>query len=270
MQYKIFDAHAHVYPDKIADKAVKAIGDFYNIPMEKDGTVDGLIEAWTKDGVRYAQKCLIHSTATTAKQVRPINDFIAGIVKEHDCFVGFGTLYTELTEEETFEEAQRMLDIGLMGVKMHPDFQKFYVDGVEAWKMYRATQGRLPILFHAGDTRYGYSSPERIAVVAKTFPKQTVIAAHFGGYTEWYKVIDVYKGLDNVYFDTCSSLAYISPEKAKEIIDALGAEKFLFGTDYPMWDPFEEVERFMRIPLTDREREMILGKNAENLLGIKL
>ena len=45
MSYKIFDAHAHVYPDKIADKAVKAIGDFYGIPMEKDGTVEGLIDA---------------------------------------------------------------------------------------------------------------------------------------------------------------------------------------------------------------------------------
>lgn len=270
MNYKIFDAHAHVYPDKIADKAVKAIGDFYNIPMEKNGTVDGLIEAWTKDGVCYVSKCLIHSTATVARQVKSINDFISGIVKGSDRFVGFGTLHTELSEEETFEEAQRMLDIGLMGVKMHPDFQKFYVDGDDAQKMYLATQGRLPILFHAGDTRYGYSSPERIAATARRYPKQIIIAAHFGGYTEWYKVIDVYKGLDNVYFDTCSSLAYISPDQAKSIIDALGAEKFLYGTDYPMWDPLEELDRFMKIPLTEREREMILGRNAENLLGIKL
>ena len=270
MSYKIFDAHAHVYPEKIAEKAVKAIGEFYGISMQNDGTVDGLIEAWTKDGVRYASKCLIHATATTPHQVKSINDFISSNVLSHDCFVGFGTLHTGLTEEETFEEARRMLEIGLKGVKMHPDFQKFYTDGEEAQKMYRATQGRLPILFHAGDTRYGYSSPERIAAVAKRYPKQIVIAAHFGGYTEWDKVVDVYKGLDNVYFDTCSSLAYISREKAKSIIDALGAEKFLFGTDYPMWKPLEEIERFLNIPLSEREREMILGKNAEDLLNIKL
>ena len=270
MSYKIFDAHAHVYPDKIADKAVKAIGDFYGIPMEKDGTVEGLIAAWTKDGERIAGKCLIHATATTAHQVRSINDFIAKNVNAYDCFVGFGTLHTELTEEETFAEAERMLAIGLKGVKMHPDFQKFYADGEDAQKMYRATQGRLPILFHAGDTRYGYSSPERIAAVAKKYPRQTVIAAHFGGYTEWDKVVDVYKGLDNVYFDTCSSLAYLGAKKAKSIIDALGAEKFLFGTDYPMWDPIEELGRFLALPLTEREREAILGKNAERLLGIEL
>ena len=269
MDYKIFDAHAHVYPDKIAEKAVKAIGEFYGIPMEKNGTVEGLIDGWTKDGKRLASKCLIHATATTAHQVGSINDFIAGIIKD-DRFVGFGTLYTELTEEETFEEVERMLAIGLKGVKMHPDFQKFYADGESAQKMYRATQGKLPILFHAGDTRYGYSSPERIAAVAKRYPKQIVIAAHFGGYTEWDKVTDVYKGLDNVYFDTSSSLTYISKEKAKGIIDALGAERFLFGTDYPMWDPTEELGMFLSLPLTDREKETILGKNAEDLLGITL
>ena len=163
-----------------------------------------------------------------------------------------------------------MIAIGLKGVKMHPDFQKFKADREEADKMYRATEGRLPILFHAGDYRYDYSSPFRIANVAKKYPKQIVIAAHFGGYSEWDKVADAYKGLDNVYFDTCSSLPFLTKEKAKELIDTFGAEKFLFGTDYPMWAPLEELERFMALPLSEREREMILGKNAEDLLGIEL
>ena len=269
--YDIFDAHAHVYPNKIADRAVKAIGEFYDIPIQKNGTVEGLVEAWTdENGEKVAKKCLIHATATTPHQVKSINDFISGIVKNNKDFVGFGTLHTELTEEETFAEAQRMLDIGLKGVKLHPDFQKFNADCEAAKKMYRATEGRLPILFHAGDRRYGYSAPERIAAVAKAFPKQTVIAAHFGGYSEWEKVVDVYKGIDNVYFDTCSTLFALTPEKAKSIIDALGSERFLFGTDYPMWDPLEELGRFMRLPLSEKERVEILGKNAEELLGIKL
>ena len=270
MGYKIFDAHAHVYPDKIADRAVRAIGDFYDIPIQKNGTVEGLIEAWTKDGVRLASKCLIHATATTPHQVQSINNFISSNVKNYDCFVGFGTLHTGLSEEDLDAEVERMIAIGLKGVKMHPDFQEFYADGEDAQKMYRATEGRLPILFHAGDKRYGYSSPERIARVARIYKKQIVIAAHFGGYTEWESVVDAYKGLDNVYFDTCSTLAFISPIDARRIIDALGVEKFIFGTDYPMWAPLEELERFMRIPLSEKERELILGKNAENLLNISL
>lgn len=270
MGYKIFDAHAHVYPNKIADKAVRAIGDFYSVPIQKDGTVEGLIEAWTKDGKRLADKCLIHATATTPHQVQSINNFISSIVKEHDCFVGFGTLHTEMGEEELFLEVERMIGIGLKGVKMHPDFQKFVADGEAAEKMYRATRSRLPVLFHAGDYRYDYSSPFRIANVAKKYPEQIVIAAHFGGYSEWDKVVEAYKGLDNVYFDTCSSLPFLPIEKARKLIDIFGAERFLFGTDYPMWAPLEELERFFALPLTERERELILGKNAEDLLGIKL
>ena len=270
MSYKIFDAHAHVYPDKIADKAVKAIGEFYNVPIEKNGTVEGLLDGWKENGVSVAQKILIHATATTAHQVKSINDYISGIVKNDDSFVGFGTLYTELSEEDMFFEADRMLSIGLKGVKLHPDFQKFYADSEEACKIYRATQGKLPILFHAGDYRYGYSSPERIAAVAKKFPEQIIIAAHFGGYSEWDKVVDVYKGLSNVYFDTSSSLMFLSKEKAAAIIRELGAEKFLFGTDYPMWSPLGELERFLSLPLTEDERVLILGKNAEDLLKVKL
>lgn len=82
--------------------------------------------------------------------------------------------------------------------------------------------------------------------------------------------MDAYKGLDNVYFDTSSTLAFLSEEDAKKIIDALGAERFLFGTDYPMWAPLGELKRFMRLCLTERERELILAKNAENLLDIKV
>ena len=83
---------------------------------------------------------------------------------------------------------------------------------------------------------------------------------------DWYYL---YKGLDNVYFDTCSSLPFITPQKAKELIDLLGVEKFFFGTDFPMWDAVGELERFNKIPLTEKEREMIFSKNLKKLLKIK-
>ena len=41
-----------------------------------------------------------------------------------------------------------------------------------------------------------------------------------------------------------------------------------FGTDYPMWEPSEELDRFFRLPLTEEEQELILHKNAERLLQL--
>ena len=103
--------------------------------------------------------------------------------------------------------------------------------------------------------------------MAKEFKKVNFIGAHFGGYRCWHE-IDVYKGLDNVYYDTCSSLMFITSEKAKEIIDKLGSERFFFGTDFPMWDAVGELKRFNQIKLTEKEREGIFAKNIKNLLKI--
>ena len=61
---------------------------------------------------------------------------------------------------------------------------------------------------------------------------------------------------------------FISAERAREIIDMLGADKFFFATDFPMWDSKSEMERFNGIPLTEEEREMIFSGNIKRLLGV--
>ena len=52
------------------------------------------------------------------------------------------------------------------------------------------------------------------------------------------------------------------------MIRAHGVEKFLFATDFPMWDHKEELEKFNRLALTGEERDAILHKNAEKVLGL--
>ncbi len=262
---EIIDAHAHIYPEKIAEKATVAIGNFYDIEMEMSaGTVDRLIEDGKSAGVTGY---LVHSVATTAHQVHAINEFIRREMDAHSEFIGFMTLHQDMTEEEVINEVKWAKEKGFKGVKLHPDFQKFYIDEPVAEKFYRAVGENFPILFHTGDNRFEYSKPHRLANMAKKYPSVTFIAAHFGGYRCWDEV-EVYKGLKNVYFDTCSSLAFISTEKAKSIIDMLGAERFFFATDFPMWDASKELERFNKIPLDENEREMILSGNVKKLLKL--
>ena len=262
---EIIDAHAHIYPTKIAKKATDAIGEFYDIQMEMPaGTSDKLIEDGTKAGIsRY----LVHSCATKAQQVRAINQFIKEEMDKHPQFIGFMTLHQDLTEEEVYDEVIWALDNGFKGVKLHPDFQKFYIDDEEVEKFYRAVGDKLPILLHMGDDRYEFSKPIRLAKMAKKYAKVNFIGAHFGGYRCWNEV-DCYSGLDNVYFDTSSSLPFITSEYAKELMDKMGYEKFFFGTDFPMWDATKELERFNKIKLTERQRENILCYNIKNLLKI--
>ena len=259
----IIDAHAHIYPDKIAEKATEAIGNFYDIKMQEAGTTLRLLIEGKEAGV---DKFIVHSCATKASQVHAINEFIKNEAELHKEFIPFMTLHEDMSEEEMKKEVEWCKQNGFKGIKLHPDFQKFYIDGENAEKFYRASSG-LPILLHVGDDRYEYSKPNRLAKMARKYKEVNFIAAHFGGYRCWDD-IDVYFGLDNVYFDTCSSLMFITPEKAREIIDKLGVEKFFFATDFPMWEAKEELERFYSIPMTDSEREMVLSLNVKKLLKI--
>ena len=69
----IIDIHAHVFPDKIAEKASHGIEDFYGISVSNNGTLDRLLKVSDEAGV---DKIVIHSPATAAHQVVSINNYI--------------------------------------------------------------------------------------------------------------------------------------------------------------------------------------------------
>ena len=63
----VIDVHAHIYPDKIAAKAVAAVGKFYDYEeMSGGGTPDDLLEIVSPSPIT---RCIVHSVATTAKSV---------------------------------------------------------------------------------------------------------------------------------------------------------------------------------------------------------
>ena len=196
-----------------------------------------------------------------------MSEFIKREIEVHSEFIGFITLHQNLTDEEVESEVEWAIQNGFKGIKLHPDFQKFNIDDENAEKFYRAASGKLPILFHIGDDRYDFSNPKRLVNIAKKYPGTNFIAAHFGGYRCWDSA-ELYVGLKNVYFDTCSSLPFINTERAKEIIDMLGADRFFFATDFPMWDASGELERFNKIQLTEKEREDIFYNNAARFLHL--
>lgn len=265
---EIINAHAHIYPEKIAKKATDSIGIFYDIQMQLDvGQSEILLEKEKKAGV---SKFIVHSVATKKEQVSHINEFIYSEMQKHSEFIGFMTLHEDLTKEEIISEINLCVKRGFKGIKLHPDFQKFNIDSEEADKIYQAvieTNCNFPILFHTGDDRYDFSSPNRLVKVAKKYPNINFIGAHFGGYRRWNEV-EVYRGYKNIYFDTSSSLMFISKERARELINIFGAEKFFFGDDFPMWDISEELKRFFSLELSQEENEMILSKNIKKLLQI--
>lgn len=257
----IIDFHAHIYPEKIAVKASTAISDFYEgAPVRYTGTADELLESGSALGeVKY----VVHSAATTDAQVESVNNFILRECAAHPEFIGFGTIHPDYANFE--QELERIKAAGLKGIKLHPDFQKFPADTEKMDPIYKKiAELKLPVIFHAGDYRFDYSGPKRICNVHKKHPDLIIIAAHFGGYTQWDEAYEYLCGQD-VYFDTSSTLWKLPAEKAKAMIKKHGYEKFLFGSDYPMWRLPEEYESLKVLDLTPEQKEAVLYKNALEL-----
>ena len=262
----IIDIHTHVFPPKILKKAVASIGSFYDLQMHLDGTLQTLIDESIRAGITHS---VIFSTATVKKQVSSIHEFIHGLQEaSNGRLIGFGTLHPDMTFDEMQSEILHLQALHLRGIKLHPDFQKVPADSAAVFSIAQAAEGRLPIIIHAGDYRYDFSHPNQIRKLALAFPELIIIAAHFGGWSEWHKAPEALSGLPNVYVDTSSSLAFLSPEKAKELISCYGVDHVLFGSDYPMWGASEELSRLNRLGLCEKDMRMILYDNAAKLLAL--
>lgn len=257
------DFHCHAYPDAIAPKAANSIREFYHLGEDSlDGKVSSLLELGTQAGV---EEFVLLPVAIHPDRTRHINDFILSQLALEPRFYGFGTVHAAM--DALPEEVQYIMDRGLKGIKLHPDSQVFSIDDPRLFPMYEMVQGKLPVILHMGDTRFDYSHPARLRHLLKLFPRLQVIAAHFGGYSMYDIAAQELKDT-NCFFDVSSSLMFMEPGVAEGYIRHYGAERFVYGSDYPMWNPVTETERFLRLKLTDSEFEQIAHITAEYILGI--
>lgn len=262
--HKTVDFHAHAFADKIAEKAALNLQEYYNMPLVSSGHFDTLLERALKANI---DKLVIHATATKASQVENVNDYVHSLASSNpEMLVGFGTIHPDY--EDYKKELARVKELCLKGIKLHADFQNFYLDAEEMLPIYEEiVKLDLPILFHMGDKNFDKTSPKRLARILDRYPEMKAIGAHLGGVFMWDESIEYLVGR-NLYMDTSSTLFEISPEKFMQIVRTHGVDKILFGTDYPLSDYELECKRFQALDLTDEEKEKILYKNAYKLLGL--
>ena len=256
----IIDFHAHIYPNKIAEKATNATADFYGISPACIGTGDELLREGRRAGI---DEFVLLPVATKPEQVRHVNEFILGETAARKEFHGLGTLHPDC--ENITEEAEFILNSGLKGVKLHPDTQRFNTDDKRLFEVYDAVQGRLPLLVHCGDKRFDYSHPARLKRVIDNFPKLQVIAAHLGGWSLFEEAFAILRYTD-CFLDISSCTMFLPPETVARYIGGYGADRILFGTDFPLWSPKTEVEAFQRLPLGAEDYDKIAYKNALRIL----
>ena len=263
---KVIDAHCHIYPEKIAARAVAGTDTFSNCTSFCKGTVEDLLVEGANAGIDHF---IVQSVATTPKQVKSINEFIAQeVAVANGKLTGLGTLHPD--SDDIKGDIEHLMELGLLGVKLHPDIQAFKIDDYRCLKIYEECEKQnLKILMHTGDNRYDYSNPNRLLPILDIYKNLNVIGAHFGGWSIWEEAAEKYAEYDNFYVDCSSSFPWITKETALKIIRKYGSSKVLFGTDYPMWSPSSEMEYFLSLPLENFEINDILNKNAIRLFNLE-
>lgn len=262
----VIDFHTHCFPGKIAARAVEKLADAAGglIPGT-DGTIEGLQASMRQGGVDLS---VVLNIATNAKQQKNVNDFAAEIHNGRD-IVAFGSVYPESLE--ALEELERIKALGLPGVKLHPDYQGFFVDDPKWKPLYRKiSELGLMVVFHAGK-EIGFAppycaTPERMAK-ALEWLDCPVVAAHWGGFGCDEEVLRHLCGKE-IYFDTSFGYGTMPKYYAEKIVEKHGADRILFGTDTPWHTPEMEMRLLDSLHLSDGEREKIFAGNAKRLLEI--
>lgn len=263
--FLIIDFHTHCFPDDIAKKAIPKLAESGGIQPMLDGTASDLIKSMDNAGIDIS---LVMPIATKARQTTTINNWAGAYATGR--LISFGTIHPNFDEWET--ELLRIHNMGLKGIKFHSEYQCFDVDDPSMFPIYRsAIELGMILLFHAGnDFAFDppcHCSPEKLAKVINIFPEAKIVAAHMGGFQLWDDVLDHLAGYP-LYFDTSMTLDLINIELLFKIIDRHGADRILFATDSPWTDQGQQLAAIRSLGLDTDTVNMILGGNAEKLLGI--
>jgi len=263
----VVDFHTHVFPEKVAARAIGVLRDTYRVSPVGEATIAGLTGVMDEAGVDAA---VVAPVATRPDQVPSINDWAAN--SQSDRIICFGALHPGLADP--VGEVNRMVRLGLKGVKLQPNFQEFSPDDPKMRPVYEAAQGRLVILFHSGQEILAFeqvhAQPAALARVHAAFPQLTMVVAHMGGYQMWDAVREHLLGGD-VFFDTSYCPATeLGDEEMRALIRDHGAERVLFATDFPWAHPQPDIARLCGLGLHRDEVEAIAWENAQRLLGLEL
>lgn len=259
----IIDIHSHAFTDSLAPRAIPQLAALSGFTPRFDGTVAGLL---AEDDAAGIDVTVVQPVATKPSQVRTINDWAAAAQTDRVLF--FGAMHPDF--EAPAAELARVKALGLHGIKLHTEYQRFVPDEERMAPIYEAAieQG-MTVFFHAGgDVAFTSvrGTPEAFVTVLETWPGLRAVLAHMGGFRQWHAVTGRLAGRD-VLFDTAYTLGHLPDEEFVALAREHGCDRVMFGSDGPWTDAAAQLEHLRRLPFTESERSAILGGNAERFIA---
>jgi predicted TIM-barrel fold metal-dependent hydrolase len=263
MPTRVFDFHTHVFPDAIGPRTVAQLSATLPDKPSYDGTRAGLLRKMSEAGIAGALNAPV---ATRPGQVSAINTWAAA--NNQWPILSFGAIHPDFPDIPA--ELRRVKDLGLKGVKLHPEYQSFSPDEPRLDAVWHTCRdlGLITLLHVGNDWLFEppcKGPPGAIARVVRAWPGLRFVAAHLGGFQMWNEFERELLGLP-LYLDTSFAVGRLPEERLLGIIRRHGVDHILFGTDAPWQDPATALPAFLRLPLTPDEQRAILWENASRLL----
>jgi len=279
----IIDFHTHVFPPQIKKNRSKYIerdpcfAILYSNPDSKMATADELIASMDEAGVDISV-ILNHGWTTHELCVETNNYIIESVSRYPQRLVGFCAVQPQ-SPKAAIAEVERCAKAGIRGVgEMRPDMQLFDLgDEVVMEPLVEVLRKhKLILLTHASEPAghnypgKGGITPDILYPFIASFPDLTIVCAHWGGGLPFYALMpEVEKAMSNVFFDTAASPLLYTPQVYNQVIQLVGADKILFGSDYPLLAQSRLLQEIEALGLPEETESLILSGNAQRLLGIK-
>lgn len=267
----VIDFHTHIFPEKIAARTIEKLENIANIKAFTDGREESLVASMKSAGVDIS---VVLPVVTRPEQFNTVNEFAAQLNEKYQDkpyrLVSFGGIHPDTLD---FKRELRVIkNLGLKGIKLHPDYQNTYIDDIKYMRILDyATELGLISVVHSG-VDIGYPNHvrctvERIRKVMDEVAPEKMLLAHYGAFGLWDEVEQFIAG-ENVYFDTAYTFGFIQEEQFRKILDKHGADKILFATDSPWSGQKESLDTLKQFVSGQQELADIMGNNAEKLLQI--
>ena len=270
MSSRILANHAHVFPESV----------------NAGGTIDRLLRMLDECGIEEAV-CFAPFSHQVGLAGIHHNRWLAQELKTRSRLVGFGTL--DFAREDIRDQVREVRELGLRGLKLHPNAQQFDILSPGALAACAAAQELgLFISFHSGVHQYRIADYNLLKFdeVAWQFPDLHFSLEHVGGWAFFSEAVAVitnnipfppvpgrkcrvYGGLTSVFTPHYNRLWYMPRERMLELLAQVGAEQLIFGLDFPY--NLEEntkmgLQAIQELPLSEQQRAMILGENLRELI----
>ena len=279
----IIDFHTHVFPPRIKKNRGKYIEAdpcfalLYSRKGTKLATADELIASMDRDEVDIS--VILNIGWTTHELCVETNDYILeSIARYPNRLIGFCAVQPQ-SIEATIAEIKRCVTGGVRGIgELRPDMQLLDLNDTEVMVPLIEVLGKykLILLTHASEPvghEYpgkGDITPEVLYPLITRFPDLTIVCAHWGGGLPFYALMpEVKRALHNVFFDTAASPFLYRPQVYNQVIQLVGSDKVLFGSDWPLLTTGRLLKEINSLGLPEETRRLILSGNAQRLLNIK-